>query len=239
MLLIPVMDLKSGQSVYTHHNDNGNSLVSEDPLEAAERWVSAGAKRIHIVDVDSYRAKQPVNSHLVAEIHRHYPQLEFQVGGISREEDILIWSDAGVKYMVLNSRAISRNGFIFDMCVEFSGSIMVALDSQNGEVRYKGHETHHDLNDLAKELEDEGVAGIVLTDIPEVGHVNGSNIKSSCRLADHISIPVIANGGVNCLEDLQTLDKIDEHRLSGIIIGRPLHDQQLDFRTAQNCVVNL
>jgi len=239
MLLIPVMDLKSGQSVYTRHNDNGNSLVSEDPLEAAERWVNAGAKRIHIVDVDSYRAKQPVNSHIVAEIHRHYPQLEFQVGGISREEDILIWQDAGAKYLVLNSKAISRSGFIFDMCVEFSGSIMVALDSHNGEVRYKGHETHHDLIALAKELEDEGVAGIVLTDIPEVGHVNSSNIKSSCCLADQVNIPVIANGGVSCLKDLQILDEIEEHRLSGIVIGKPLHDQQLDFRTAQDCVVNL
>ncbi len=239
MLLIPVMDLKSGHSVYTQHSDNGNSLITEDPMDAAKRWVDAGAKRIHIVDVDSYRAGQPVNAHKIAEIHQRYPHLEFQIGGISREEDIFIWLDAGAKYLVLNSKAICRPGFILDMCVEFSGSIMVALDSHNGLVRFKGHETSHNLITLAKEFDDEGVSGIMLTDIPDVGHVNGSNIESSCSLADEVSIPVIANGGVNCLADLQALDAIGEHRLGGIVIGRPLHDQQLDFKIAQDCVVNL
>ena len=82
MLLIPVMELKSGNSVYTQHHEDGDSLVTEDPMEAVERWVEAGAKRIHIVDVDAVRAKQPVNAHKIAEIHRRYPELEFQVSGI-------------------------------------------------------------------------------------------------------------------------------------------------------------
>lgn len=239
MLLIPVMELKSGHSVYTQHHETGDVLVSEDPMKAVDAWVEAGAKRIHIVDVDSIRARQPVNAHKVAEMHRRYPDLEFQIGGISREEDIIIWLDAGAKYLVMNSKAICREGFIAEMCLEYAGSIMVALDTHNGLVRFHGHEESHTLISLVKEFEEEGVEGIVLTEIPDAGHVNGCNIPTSCELAAQITIPVIANGGISSLEDLQDLEKADEHRLAGIILGRVLHDQQLDFKKAQQCVADL
>jgi len=239
MLLIPVMELKSGHSVYTQHQEEGNTLITEDPLEAVGQWVSAGAKRIHIVDVDAIRARQPVNAHTVAEIHRHYPELEFQIGGISKEEDIMIWLDAGAKYLILNSAAICRSGFISEMCIEYSGSIMVALDSHNGKVRFKGHKRKHDLLTLAKGYEDEGVHGVVLTEIPDSGHVNSCNISASCELAGKINIPVIANGGISCFADLEALHKAHEHRLEGIVIGRPLHDQQLDFKEAQDRIKDL
>ncbi len=238
MLLIPVMELKSGHSVYTQHQEDGNTLITEDPLEAVEQWVSAGAKRIHIVDVDAIRARQPVNSHKVAEIHRHYPELEFQIGGISREEDILIWLDAGAKHLILNSSAICKPGFISEMCVQY-GSIMVALDSHDGQVRFKGHKQTHDLLTLAREYEDEGIQGIVLTEIPDSGHVNSCNISASCELAGKINIPVIANGGISCFADIEALYKAHEHRLTGIVIGRPLHDHQLDFKEAQDCIEDL
>lgn len=239
MLLIPVMELKSGHSVYTQHHESGDVLVSEDPMEAVEVWVEAGAKRIHIVDVDSIRARQPVNAHKVAEMHHRFPDLEFQIGGISREEDILIWLDAGAKYLVMNSKAICREGFIAEMCMEYAGSIMVALDTHNGVVRFHGHEENHSLISLVKEFEDEGVEGIMLTEIPDAGHVNGLNIPTSCELAAQIKIPVIANGGIGSIEDLQDLEKAEEHRLAGIILGRVLHDQQLDFKKAQQCVADL
>ncbi|RLA04071.1 MAG: 1-(5-phosphoribosyl)-5-((5-phosphoribosylamino)methylideneamino)imidazole-4-carboxamide isomerase [Gammaproteobacteria bacterium] len=239
MLLIPVMELKSGHSVYTQHKDDGDSLVTEDPMEAVEHWVKAGAKRIHIVDVDAIRAKQPVNAHKITEIHKRYPDLEFQIGGISREEDVLVWLDAGAKYLVMNSQAICRPGFVAEMCVEYSGSIMVALDAHDGKVRFRGHEENHDLLTLAKDFDDQGVQGILLTEIPDSGHVNACNILTSCELAANINIPVIANGGISCIADLEALEKANEHRLTGIVIGRPLHDQKLDFKTAQDCVVDL
>ncbi len=239
MLLIPVMELKSGRSVYTQHQEEGDTLISEDPMEAVEHWINAGAKRIHVVDVDAIRAGQPVNAHKIAEIHRRYPDLEFQVSGIRKEDDILIWLDAGAKYLVMNSRAICEPGFIGEMCMQYAGFIMVALDSHCGQVRFKGHQTSHDLVRLAKEFDNEGVQAILLTDIPNSGHVNGCNISASCELASQIDIPVIANGGISSLADLKALKKASEHRLAGIVIGRPLHDQQLDFKKAQSCVVNL
>lgn len=239
MLLIPVMELKSGQSVYTQHRADGDIVISEDPMLATERWVDAGAKRIHIVDVDSILARQPVNAHKIAIIHRRYPHLEFQIGGISREEDILIWLDVGVTYLVMNSKAICQRGFIGEMCMEYAGSIMVALDAHNGQVRFHGHQEDHDLITLAQGFDDKGVHSILLTEIPESGHVNGCNISTSCELAAEIGIPVIANGGISCLDDLKALNAAKEHRLKGIVIGRPLHDHLLDFKKAQDCVVHL
>jgi phosphoribosylformimino-5-aminoimidazole carboxamide ribotide isomerase len=239
MLLVPVMELKSGRSVYTQHQVDGDVIISEDPMEAVERWVNAGAQRIHVVDVDSIRARAPVNSHHITKIHRRYPKLEIQIAGISREEDILIWLDAGAKFLVMNSRAICRDGFISEMCMEYSGSIMVALDSHNGKVRFKGQQESHNLINLAKEFEEQGVSEIMLTEIPDSGHVNECNISASCELAASLNIPVIANGGISCIEDLEALEEANEHRLSGIVIGRPLHDHQLDFKDAQECVVNL
>jgi phosphoribosylformimino-5-aminoimidazole carboxamide ribotide isomerase len=240
MLLIPSMELRSGHSVYTQHSEEADTLITEDPMEAIERWVDAGAKRIHIFDVDAVQAGQPVNSHKIAEVHRRYPQLEIQVAGIRKEEDILIWLDAGAKYLIMNSRAICRRrNFIAEMCMQYQGSIMVALDAHEGQVRFQGHETNHDLVTLAKEFGDEGVQGILLTEIPDFGHVNSYNILTSCELAAKVDIPVIANGGVSCIADLQALENANEQRLAGIVIGRPLHDQQLDFKDAQECVLDL
>jgi phosphoribosylformimino-5-aminoimidazole carboxamide ribotide isomerase len=239
MLLIPVMELKHGHSVHTHHAPEGNEVVTEDPMAVAERWVSAGAKRIHVVDVDGVQARQPVNSHIISAIKKRYPELEFQIGGVSREDDILVWLDAGANYMVMNSRAILRTDFVAEMCVEYPNHIMAALDSHNGEVRFSGRDVSFDLVTIAKQLDNDGVSAIILTDIPDSGHVNCCNITASCNLASELEIPVIANGGISCLEDLEGLERADEHRLGGIIIGKPLHDQQLDFCEAQACVVNL
>jgi len=239
MLLIPVMELKSGHSVHTEGSGDDKVIVSEDPLETVTPWVEAGCKRIHIVDVDAVLSKHPVNTHRVAEIHKAFPDLEIQIGGISREQDILVWLDAGAKYMVMNSRAINRPHFIVDMCIEYPGAIMVALDSHSGLVRFKGHQTEHNLVELAKEFEDEGVQGLILTDIPDEGHVNNCNITASCELANEVDIPVIANGGIADLSDFEALQKAHEDRLSGITIGRPLYNQHLDFKKAQDLIVNL
>ncbi|PCJ49019.1 MAG: hypothetical protein COA74_07065 [Gammaproteobacteria bacterium] len=239
MLLVPVMELKSKRSVYTQHQEDGDVVISEDPMEAVEFWVEAGAKRIHVVDVDSIRARAPVNFHQIAKIHRRYPQLEIQIGGICREQDLLIWLDAGAKYLVMNSRAICREGFIGEMCMQYSGSVMVAFDSHKGEVKFRGQKQSHDLITLAKDFEEQGVSGVMLTEIPDYGRVNECNIQASCELASALNIPVIANGGISCIADLEALEKANEQRLAGIVIGRPLHDHQLDFKVAQECVVNL
>lgn len=239
MLLIPVMELKSGNSVHTIRTEDGKKIITENPLDTLAPWMEAGCQRLHIVDVDAVLSKHPVNAHIISKIHQQYPDLEIQVGGISREEDILVWLDAGVKYLVLNSKAISRPHFVIDMCVEFAGSIMVALDSHNGVVRFKGQQVEHDLIDLAKEFDDEGVQGIILTDVPDSGHVDHNNITASCRLADNVEIPVFANGGVKQLSDLETLKKAYHCSLSGIIVGRPLHNHNLDFKKAQDLIASL
>ena len=239
MLLIPVMELKSGKSVHTERNGEDKQIISEDPLQTLAPWMEAGCQRIHIVDVDAVLSRQPVNTHIIRKIHQEYPDLEIQVGGISREDDILIWLDVGVKYLVLNSKAIKRPHFVVDMCVEYAGSIMVALDSHDGAVRFKGHTSEHDLLELTKEFDDEGVQGLILTDIPDQGHVNHDNITVCCKLASEVEMPIIANGGVHQLSDLESLQRAHECRLNGIIVGRPLYNNNLDFKKAHDLIKQL
>jgi len=239
MLLMPVMELKGGHSVHTVRTDDGKEIISEDPLATLAPWVEAGCKRIHIVDVDAVLSKQPVNTHVIRKIHDEYPNLEIQVGGVSQEEDIMIWLDAGVRYLVLNSKAINRPHFVIDMCVEYAGSIMVALDSHAGEVRFKGHKSNHDLVELVKEFDDEGVQGIVLTDIPDQGHVGQDNINVCCGLAKQVEVPIIANGGIQKLSDLESLKRAHDCNLNGIIVGRPLYNHSLDFKKAHELIADL
>ncbi len=239
MLLIPVMELKSGKSVHTQRNGEEKTIISEDPLQTLAPWMEAGCQRIHIVDVDAVISKQPVNTHIIRKIHDQYPDLEIQVGGVSQEEDILIWLDAGVKYLVLNSKAIRRPHFVIDMCVEYAGSIMVALDSHNGSVRFKGENNQHGLVELAKEFDDEGVQGLILTNVPDKGHVNHDNITICCEVAREVEMPIIANGGVRHLADLESLKRAHGCRLNGIIVGRPLYNHSIDFKKAHDLIQQL
>ena len=239
MLLIPVMELKSGKSVHTEQNGENKEIISENPLQALAPWMEAGCTRLHIVDVDAVLSKQPVNTHIIRKIHDQYPDLEIQVGGISREEDIMIWLDVGAKYLVLNSKAIKRPHFVIDMCVEYAGSIMVALDSHVGKVRFNGDSAEHQLIELAREFDDEGVQGIILTDIPNQGHVNHDNINVCCELANQVEIPIIANGGVQQLGELESLKQAHDCRLNGIIVGRPLYNHKLDFKKAHDLIEQL
>lgn len=239
MLLIPVMELKSGNSVHTERTEDGKKIITEDPLATIAPWAEAGCKRIHIVDVDAVISKQPMNAHVISKIHNEYPDLEIQIGGISRETDMLVWFDAGVKYMVLNSMAINRPNFVISMCVEYAGAIMVALDSHNGVVRYKNHKSEHDLIELANDFDNDGVQGIILTEIPDEGHVNNGNLAACCAVADKVEIPIIANGGVHELSDLEALKKAHAGSLSGIIVGRPLYNHNLDFKKAQELIASL
>jgi phosphoribosylformimino-5-aminoimidazole carboxamide ribotide isomerase len=233
------MELKTGKSVHTIRTEEGKEIITEDPLATLAPWVEAGCKRVHLVDVDAVLTKHPVNAHIVRKIHDEYPDLEIQVGGISQEEDILVWLDVGVKYLVLNSKAINKPHFVVDMCIDYSGAIMVALDSHAGIVRFKGHKREHDLVELAREFDDEGVQGIILTDIPDKGHVNSNNISACCELANAVEVPIIANGGVTQLADLESLKKASNCGLSGIIVGRPLYEHNLDFKKAQDMIAAL
>ncbi len=237
MLVIPAIDLKDGKCVRLRQGRMSDDTVfSDDPVAVADRWVAAGARRLHVVDLNGAFAGRPVNAGVVEAIVRAHPDLPVQVGGgIRDEETIQAYLDVGVRYAILGTKAVNVPHFVGDMCAEFPGHIIVGLDAKNGKVAIDGWSklSGHDVVDLAQRYQDEGVDAIVYTDIGRDGMLSGVNIDATLRLARSISIPVIASGGITNLEDIRLLCEIRDQGVVGAITGRAIYEGTLDFAEAQ------
>lgn len=236
MLLIPAIDLKDGQCVRLRRGDMEDVTVfSDDPVAVARRWKEAGAQRLHIVDLDGAASGSPVNHGVIHDIAEQLPDFEIQVGGgIRDEENIEAYLDAGVRYVVLGTQAVKMPHFVSDACIEYPGHIIVALDARDGKVASDGWSklSQHDVIDIAKRFEREGVEAILFTDIGRDGMLEGVNIESTVELAREVAIPVIASGGVKNMADIEALCGVAEEGVSGVVIGRALYEGQLDLKQA-------
>ncbi|MHB1515576.1 MAG: 1-(5-phosphoribosyl)-5-[(5-phosphoribosylamino)methylideneamino]imidazole-4-carboxamide isomerase [Acidiferrobacteraceae bacterium] len=241
MLLIPAIDLKDGKCVRLRQGRmEDDTVFSDDPLAIASRWVQAGARRLHIVDLNGAFAGKPVNAEVVHEIARTCG-IPVQVGGgIRSGETIQAYLDAGVRYVILGTKAVNMPHFVGDMCAEFPGHILVGLDARDGKVATDGWSklSGHDVVDLARRYQDDGVEAIVYTDIGRDGMMTGVNVEATRRLADAISIPVIASGGITNLDDIRGLCGIEEVGVIGAITGRAIYEGRLDFAEAQQVADN-
>ena len=243
MLLIPAIDLKEGKCVRLRQGRMDEETVfSDDPLEVANRWVNAGARRLHLVDLNGAFAGHPVNFEVIRKIANAFPDLPIQVGGGIRDSDsVQEYLDVGVQYVIIGTKAVSAPHFINDLCLEFPGHIIVGLDAKEGRVAIDGWSklSHHDVGDLARRFERDGVEAIVYTDVGRDGMMNGVNVESTSELAKSISIPVIASGGVSTLEDIRKLCEVADDGILGVIIGRALYEGTVDLAAAQNLVNEL
>jgi phosphoribosylformimino-5-aminoimidazole carboxamide ribotide isomerase len=240
MLLIPAIDLKDGQCVRLRQGRMDDTTVfSDDPVGVATRWVEAGARRLHLVDLDGAFAGQPRNAGVIERIAAAHPDIPIQVGGGIRDEDtVQTYLDAGVQYTIIGTKAVSAPHFVNDLCLEFPGHIIVGLDAKDGKVAIDGWSklSHHDVIDMARHFEQDGVAAIIYTDISRDGMMKGLNVESTVRLAEAIHIPVIASGGVTSLDDIQALCDTDEEGIEGVIMGRALYEGTIDLTEAQKLV---
>lgn len=240
MLLIPAIDLKDGQCVRLRQGRMDETTVfSDDPVGVATRWVEAGARRLHLVDLDGAFAGQPRNAGVIERIAAAHPDIPIQVGGGIRDEDtVQTYLDAGVQYTIIGTKAVSAPHFVNDLCLEFPGHIIVGLDAKDGKVAIDGWSklSHHDVIDMAQHFEQDGVAAIIYTDISRDGMMKGLNVESTVRLAEAIHIPVIASGGVTSLDDIQALCDTDEEGIEGVIMGRALYEGTIDLTEAQQLV---
>jgi phosphoribosylformimino-5-aminoimidazole carboxamide ribotide isomerase len=237
MLVIPAIDLKDGKCVRLRQGRMEDETVfGDDPVEVAQRWVDAGARRLHMVDLNGAFAGKPVNAGVIKAIAEAFPDLPIQVGGGIRDEDtVAAYLEAGVQYTIIGTRAVSTPHFINDLCLEFPGHILVGLDAREGRVAIDGWSklSHHSAIDMARRFEQDGVEAIVFTDIGRDGMMNGVNVDSTVSLAQSITIPVIASGGITNMEDIRALCAVSDEGIMGAITGRALYEGALDLAAAQ------
>ena len=237
MLLIPAIDLKEGQCVRLRQGRmEDDTVFSSDPVAVAARWVEAGARRLHLVDLDGAFAGKPKNREVVSAIAAAFPELPIQIGGGIRDEaTVEAYLNIGVKYVIIGTKAVTTPGFVSDLCVSFPGHIIVGLDAKDGKVATEGWSklSQHDVVDLAKHFERYGVDSIIYTDISRDGMMQGVNVEATVRLAQSVNIPVIASGGVTSITDIERLCAVSDEGIAGVVIGRALYEGGLDLAQAQ------
>ncbi len=237
MLLIPAIDLKDGKCVRLRQGRMEDETVfSDDPVAVAARWVEAGARRLHLVDLNGAFEGKPMNREVVHAIAEAFPELPIQIGGgIRDEETVQSYLDAGVSYVIIGTKAVSAPHFINDLCLEFPGHIIVGLDAKEGKVAIDGWSklSKHDVIDMAKHFEEDGVSAIIYTDIGRDGMMNGVNVEATLKLAQSVNIPIIASGGITNLDDVRALCAVADEGISGAITGRAIYEGTLDFAEGQ------
>ena len=238
MLLIPAIDLKDGHCVRLEKGDmNVSTTFGEDPAAMARRWLAAGARRLHLVDLNGAFAGKPVNESAVKAIIRAVgDEIPVQLGGGFRDLDTIErYLDDGLSFVIIGTAAVKNPGFLRDACTAFGGHIIVGLDAKDGKVATDGWSklTGHEVIDLAKKFEDYGVEGVIYTDIGRDGMLTGINIDATVKLAQALTIPVIASGGLSNMADIEALCRVEPEGVEGVICGRSIYSGDLDFEAAQ------
>lgn len=237
MLLIPAIDLKDGQCVRLKQGRMDDAdIFSSHVLETATRWVNAGCRRLHMVDLNGAFAGKPVNAEAVYQVTQAFPDLPVQIGGGIRDfATIEHYLAAGVRYLIIGTKAAKEPDFVIQACQAFPGKIIVGLDAINGMVAINGWAEVTDIPviDLAKRFEQAGVNEIIYTDIGRDGMMQGVNVAATQALAEAVNIPIIASGGITNLDDIRALCAAAHSGIAGAITGRAIYEGTLDFATAQ------
>ncbi|OUD09334.1 1-(5-phosphoribosyl)-5-[(5-phosphoribosylamino)methylideneamino]imidazole-4-carboxamide isomerase [Marivivens niveibacter] len=234
MILYPAIDLKDGNAVRLYKGEMDQATVfNENPAAQALEFVNAGCEWLHLVDLNGAFAGEPVNAAPVEEILKQCKVPAQLGGGIRDMATIERWLDKGLSRVILGTVAVENPDLVREACKEFAGHVAVGIDARNGRVATKGwaEETDVMVIDLAKSFEDAGVSAIIYTDINRDGAMQGPNVEATAELANAVSIPVIASGGVSSLDDLHNLKNCGA-ALNGAISGRALYDGAIDLAEA-------
>jgi phosphoribosylformimino-5-aminoimidazole carboxamide ribotide isomerase len=235
VILFPAIDLKDGLAVRLEQGDMARATVfNRDPAEQARSFAAQGFEYLHIVDLDGAFAGKPVNA---AAVERVLEAVEVPVqlgGGIRDQATIEGWLEKGVARVIIGTAAVRDPALVKAAAGAHPGRIAVGLDARDGRVAVEGWAQTSELSalDIAKRFEDAGVAAVIYTDIARDGMLKGLNFDATIALADAVSIPVIASGGLGSIEDVRALLEPRARKLEGAIAGRALYDGRLDAAEA-------
>ena len=237
MKIIPAIDIQNGNCVRLKQGDfTKETIFHSSPIDMAQKWVDEGAERLHIVDLDGARLGSPINMAVISKICDKFPSIPVQIGGGIRDlETAEKYLSAGASFIIVGTKAVENPNFIKILCSKFPKKIIVGIDAKNGEVATEGWLSISDKNaiDFAKIFENLGVAEIVYTDIEKDGMMKGLNIEATLDLAKNVKIPIIASGGVSCIEDIYKIGAYTKSGISGIIIGRALYEKKFNIEEAK------
>lgn len=238
MLLIPAIDLKDGACVQLRQGAAASATVySDDPPAMARRWAAAGARRLHVVDLDGAFCGEPVHAGAVRNIVRAVPGVSVQVGGGIRSLDAAgAYLQAGASQVIVGTRAIEEPGFLHELATAFPRCALLGLDAREGRLATRGWKSEADVDAAAfvATLGTLPLFAIVYTDVARDGMLSGVNVAATERLAAAAPAPVIASGGVRSLGDLEALRALGlGASLLGAISGSALYEGTLDFRAGQ------
>ena len=234
MILYPAIDLKDGACVRLYKGEMSEATVFNDnPAAQAEAFAAEGAEWLHLVDLNGAFAGAPVNGDAVEAILSTVSMPVQLGGGIRDLATIEMWLDKGLARVILGTVAVRNPDLVREAARAFPGRVAVGIDARDGRVAVEGWAETTDISaeDLAHRFEDAGVAAIIYTDIDRDGAMQGPNVAATAALAQAVSIPVIASGGVSSMDDLKRL-KDSGAPLNGAISGRALYDGAIDLREA-------
>ncbi len=231
MILFPAIDLKEGACVRLQQGDMARATVfNSDPAAQAKAFEAQGFEYLHVVDLDGAFAGKPVNADAVEEILRAI-KIPVQLGGgVRNMKTVEGWLGKGISRVIIGTAAVRNPALVKEAAKEFPGRVAVGLDARDGKVAVEGWAAASELSalDIARRFEDAGVAAIIYTDIARDGMLKGLNLDATIALADAVSIPVIASGGLASLDDVKALLQPRARKLVGAIAGRALYDGRLD-----------
>lgn len=235
MILFPAIDLKDGLAVRLEQGDMARATIfNRDPADQAQAFERAGFDYLHIVDLNGAFAGKPVNGYAVERI-LETTNIRVQLGGGIRDmATVAGWLDKGVNRVIIGTAAVRDPALVRQAAAAYPGRVAVGLDARDGKVAVEGWAEASELTvlDIAKRFEDAGVAAIIYTDISRDGMLKGINWDATIALADSISIPVIASGGLASIEDVKALLDPRAKNLEGAIAGRALYDGRLNAAEA-------
>ena len=235
MLIIPAVDIKNGKCVrLLQGRMDQETVFSEDPAAMALKWAQAGAKLIHVIDLDGAFAKHPQNMHAIEKIVKSVNVPVQLGGGIRNIETIRMVIEKGVDRVIVGTQAVQHPEFVNKACDEFPGRIVLGIDARKGQVAIEGwaQTTHMRAIELANQFEDSGLRAINFTDIHRDGMLTGPNLEETRLLAEATRIPVVASGGVSNITDIHRLLELETAGVVGVIVGKALYNGNLDLNKA-------